>query len=171
MGGRIALSLYEFMAEHVNKIVLLAPDGLKLNFWYWLSTQTSVGNSMFRFTMRSPGWFLGMLRLGNKVRVINRSIYKFVEYYIHDQTVRQELYDRWTSMRDCTPNLEKIKEIIRKHRTKVRLLYGKHDRIIVPSPAEKFIEGLDDVQLLILECGHQVLHSKNANHIAEAIIN
>jgi len=171
MGGRIALSLYEFMPERVSKIVLLAPDGLKLNFWYWLSTQTAVGNSMFRFTMRSPGWFLGMLRIGNKVGIINKSIYKFVEYYIHDERVRQELYDRWTSMRHCKPDLENIRKQIQQHHTKIRLLYGKHDRIIMPSPASRFTMELDEVQLQMLDCGHQVLHIKNVEQIVEAVIN
>ena len=171
MGGRIALSLYEFMPERVKKIILLAPDGLKLNFWYWLSTQTAIGNATFKFTMKSPGWFLAMLRLGNKVKVINKSIYKFVEYYIHDERVRKELYHRWTSMRYCKPNLENIKREIQKHQTTVRLLYGKHDRIIIPSPASRFIEDLDEAQLQMLDCGHQVLHIKNVEQIAEAVIN
>ena len=43
LGGRIALSLYEAMPDKIEKLVLLAPDGLKVNFWYWLATQTWLG--------------------------------------------------------------------------------------------------------------------------------
>ena len=32
LGGRVALSLYQTMPEQIKKLVLLAPDGLKLNF-------------------------------------------------------------------------------------------------------------------------------------------
>ena len=171
LGGRIALSLFEEMPHRVKKLVLLAPDGLKLNFWYWFSTQTFIGNKLFRWTMRSPGWFLGMLRIGNKVSIINKSIYKFVEYYIHDKQVRQELYDRWTSMRKCRPDLENIKLHLQENLASVKLLYGKHDRIIVVAPAEKFIDGLKNGELQILDCGHQVLHAKNASAIVQALIN
>jgi pimeloyl-ACP methyl ester carboxylesterase len=171
LGGRIALSLYEKMPDQIDRIVLLAPDGLKLNFWYWLSTQTYLGNKTFKLTMKSPGWFLGMLRIGNKIKLINRSIYKFVEYYIHDDRVRRELYDRWTCMRKCRPTLSVIREKIGQHRVTVRLLYGKHDRIILASPAERFIKGLNDARITMLDCGHQVLHQKNAEQIVNALIN
>jgi len=171
MGGRLALCLFEKTPMRVERLVLLAPDGLKLNFWYWLSTQTLIGNKCFKFTMSSPGWFLGMLRFGNKIGVINRSIYKFVEYYIHDEQVRNELYSRWTCMKKCKPSLQIIKNEILKNTTTVRLLYGKHDRIILPSPAMRFIEGLSTARISMLDCGHQVLHSKNVEAIAEALIN
>jgi len=171
LGGRIALSLFEEMPQRIKKLVLLAPDGLKLNFWYWFSTQSFIGNSLFRWTMRSPGWFLSLLRVGNRVSIINKSIYKFVEYYIHDKQVRQELYDRWTCMRKCRPSVKNIKQDLQKNVASIRLLYGKHDRIIVASPAERFINGLRNGQLQILDCGHQVLHAKNASAIVHALIN
>jgi len=171
MGGRLALCLFEKIPNRVEKLVLLAPDGLKLNFWYWFSTQTLIGNKCFKLTMSSPGWFLGMLRFGNKIGVINRSIFKFVEYYIHDEQVRSELYNRWTRMRKCKPSLTAIKNQIRQNATTVRLLYGKHDRIILPSPALRFIDGLSTATITVLDCGHQVLHSKNVEAIAEALIN
>jgi len=171
MGGRLALCLFEKIPMRVERLVLLAPDGLKLNFWYWFSTQTFIGNRCFKFTMSYPGWFLGMLRFGNKIGVINRSIYKFVEYYIHDEQVRDDLYNRWTCMRKCTPSLTAIKNQVRKRAIAVRLLYGKHDRIILPSPAMRFINGLSTARISMLDCGHQVLHSKNVEAIAEALIN
>ena len=170
LGGRLALSVYEIMPELVEKLVLLAPDGLKLNFWYWLSTQTSIGNKSFKYTMSHPSWFLGMLTIGNRVGLINRSIYKFVDYYIHDDQVRKELFNRWTCLRKCKPDLEHIRNDIRKFQTGVRLIYGKHDRIILSSPAQKFIRNLENVKLEVLDCGHQVLHSKNAQQIAKALI-
>jgi pimeloyl-ACP methyl ester carboxylesterase len=171
LGGRIALSAYTQIANSVSRLVLLAPDGLKLNFWYWLATQTSLGKLTFKQTMKKPGWFLSMLRLGNRIKLINRSIYKFVDYYIHDERVRQELYDRWMSMRYCKPDLDLVRKEVQANRIPVRLLYGKHDRIILPSPGLRFINHLPNAQIEMLDCGHQVLHPKNATQIASALIN
>src|ERR1700741_969757 len=36
MGGRVALHLIQQIPERIKKVVLLAPDGMKVNFWYWL---------------------------------------------------------------------------------------------------------------------------------------
>ncbi len=170
LGGRIALSLYQQIPAQIKRIVLLAPDGLKMNFWYWVSTQTLIGNSLFKWTMASPGWFFGMLKIGNRIQFINRSIYKFVEYYIHDDDVRRELYDRWTCLRKCKPNIAHIRNHIATYQSTVRLLYGKHDRIILTSPAKRFIDELKTAKIEVLDCGHQVLHGKNSDQIVNALI-
>lgn len=170
LGGRLALCVVQQLQSQVSKIVLLAPDGLTVNFWYWLATQTRIGRKAFKLTMHKPGWFMGMLNVANKARILNQSIYKFVKYYIHDDYVRKELYERWTGLRECSPDTGKIKKIIQQHHITVRLLYGKHDRIIGNKKGQKFLHGISAGSVEVLNCGHQVLHEKNAEAIAKALL-
>jgi pimeloyl-ACP methyl ester carboxylesterase len=93
LGGRVVLSLYEKMHFQIEKLILLAPDGLKVNFWYWLSTQTWVGNKLFISTMKHPGWFFFLLRILNKLGLVNASVFKFVNHYIGDQQAQQQQVD------------------------------------------------------------------------------
>lgn len=171
LGGRVALSFYQQSPEKVEKLLLMAPDGLKVNFWYWLSTQTWAGNRFFAFTMKYPGWVFGLLRLINGLKLLNASIYKFVRYYIGKPELRQLLYNRWTALRKLKPDLKKIKELVREHKTPVRLIYGKHDRIILSSVGEKFRAGIEDhCQLTVIHSGHQVLHEKHVEEILPALL-
>ncbi len=171
LGGRIALSLYQANPEIIQKLVLLAPDGLKVNFWYWLSTQTWIGNKFFAFTMKHPAWFFGFLKVLNKLKLVNASIFKFVNFYIGDKEVRRLLYARWTSLRRLSPDLSRIKSSIRENRTPVRLVYGKHDRIILSSVGEKFKKGIEEYCILSLfHSGHQVLHEKHVVEILPALL-
>jgi pimeloyl-ACP methyl ester carboxylesterase len=171
LGGRAALSFLQANPEKVEKLILLAPDGLKVNFWYWLSTQTSLGNKFFAFTLKYPGWFFGFLKLLNKLRLVNASIFKFVNYYIGDVTVRRLLYQRWTTLRKLKPDLALIKSYIRKENIPVRLIYGKHDRIILSSVGEKFKKGIEEqCTLTIIHSGHQVLHEKHVGEILPALL-
>jgi pimeloyl-ACP methyl ester carboxylesterase len=171
LGGRIALSLYQAIPEKIEKIILLAPDGLKVNFWYWLATQTWPGNKFFAFTMKKPGWFFGLLKLMNKLKILNASIFKFVNYYIGDAEVRRLLYTRWTTLRKITPHKRCIKNHIRENKTPVRLIYGKHDRIILSSVGEKFKKGIEEYcTLSIIHSGHQVLHEKHIEEILPALL-
>jgi len=170
LGGRIALSLYQAGWQRITKLILLAPDGLKVNRWYWFATQTKVGNRLFHFTMKHPGWFFGLLKLMNRLRLVNASIFKFVKYYIGDEKVRQQLYTRWTVLRKLKPGIPVIKEQIRKQQTPVRLLYGMHDRIILSSVGEKFRSGIETYcTISMLHAGHQVLHEKHAGEILPAL--
>ncbi len=171
LGGRMALSLYQTIPEKIEKIVLLAPDGLKINFWYRLATQTWLGNKFFALTMKKPGWFFGFLKLLNKLKLINASIFKFVNYYIGDAEVRRLLYARWTTLRKVKPDVSSIKNHIRSAQTPVRLVYGKHDRIILSSVGEKFRKGIEEhCTLTIIRSGHQVLHEKHIEEILPALL-
>jgi pimeloyl-ACP methyl ester carboxylesterase len=166
LGGRVALRLYQSQPSLIKKIILLAPDGLKVNFWYWLATATRIGNRFFLFTMKHPSWFFGFLKLLNKLGLVNASIFKFVNYYIGDAAVRNALYERWTGLRKLKPDLKKIRRSIRQHKTFTGLLYGKHDRIILSVVGERFRKGIEEhCKLKVIEAGHQVLHEKYKDEI------
>jgi pimeloyl-ACP methyl ester carboxylesterase len=171
LGGRMVLALYEQMPLQIERLVLLAPDGLKVNFWYWLSTQTWIGNKFFSFTMKHPFWFFGFLKLLNKLKLVNASIFKFVNYSIGDKEVRRLLYARWTTLRKIKPSLKKIKLSVNTNKTKVRLVYGKLDRIILSSVGEKFKKGIEEhCTISVIHSGHQVLHEKHAAEILPALL-
>ncbi len=171
LGGRIALGLLQQVPEQIEKMILLAPDGLKVNFWYWLATQTWPGNKFFSFTMKKPGWFFGFLKLLNKMGLVNASIFKFVNYYIGDKTVRQLLFQRWTTLRKIKPDITLVKSLIKKNNIAVRLLYGKHDRIILSSTGEKFRKEIkEQCSIHIIHAGHQILHEKHIDEILPALL-
>lgn len=170
LGGRVALSFCQAIPDRIQKIVLIAPDGLKVNFWYWLATQTWWGRKFFAFTMNHPGWFFGFLKVMNKLGLVNASIFKFVNYYIGDAGARSILYNRWTVLRKLRPNLARIKRYIADHGITTRLLYGRHDRIILSSVGEKFRKGCEEhVTIAVIPSGHQVLHEKHSADLLNAL--
>jgi len=170
LGGRVALSLHQAWPNLTERLVLMAPDGLKVNFWYWLSTRTWVGNKLFDFTMKYPGWFFLFLRIINRLGMVNASIFKFVNFYIGNKGARIQLYERWTTLRRLKPNIKRIKSFILQNKTPVRLIYGRHDRIILPIRGEKFKEGIEAYcTLKVIASGHQVLHEKHGDEILESL--
>src|SRR5579872_1011138 len=158
MGGRVALQLLELAPEKIHRLVLLAPDGLQMNPWYWLATQTGPGNRLFRRTMKRPGWLFFLLRTGHVLRIVNPSIFKFTVHYIDDTAVRDNLYARWTTMRGFRPHLRKIGACLRREGILVHLIYGSYDRIIRWERGERFRrQHPDHCELTLLPAGHQLL--------------
>jgi pimeloyl-ACP methyl ester carboxylesterase len=171
LGGRVALSLCQAMPDKIEKLVLLAPDGLKLNFWYWLTTQTWLGNRFFHFTMKHPGWFFGFLKLLNKLKLVNASVFKFVNFYIGKAELRKLLYARWTTLRKLKPDSKLIKSFARKNNIQFRLVYGMYDRIILSSVGERFKTGVEEqCKISIIHSGHQLLHEKHIKEILPALL-
>jgi pimeloyl-ACP methyl ester carboxylesterase len=170
MGGRVALQLLELAPSRVRRMVLLATDGLQMNFWYWLATQTRAGNALFRWTMRRPAWLFFLLRTGNFLRLVNPSIYKFTAHYVDDQRVRENLYARWTTMRGFRPDLRRVGGFIRQYCIPVMLLYGSYDRIIRWERGERFRRpNAPYCELTLLPAGHQLLQAKFLEVIAKAL--
>jgi pimeloyl-ACP methyl ester carboxylesterase len=162
MGSRVALSIYQVMSAQVKRMVLLAPDGLKVNGWYWLATRTWIGNRLFAFTMKHPGWFFILIKLFRKSKLINTGVYKFAYFYVGDQETRRLLYSRWMNLRKFSPGKKIIRSLIRNEKTPVNLVYGRYDRIIMPAAGEKFRKGIEaQCDLHIIASGHQVLQEKN----------
>ena len=170
MGGRVALQLLQLAPAKIRQLVLLATDGLQMNPWYWLVTQTAAGNRLFRWTMRHPHWLFFLLRSGHFLHLVNPSVYKFTSYYVDDPRTREKLYARWTTMRGFRPDLKIVGGFIRRYRIPVRLLYGSYDRIIRWERGERF-RRLNEpfCELTLLPGGHQLLQPKFTEVIAKAL--
>jgi pimeloyl-ACP methyl ester carboxylesterase len=170
MGGRVALQLLQLAPEKIRRMVLLAPDGLQMNPWYWLATQTSAGNRLFRWTMQRPAWLFFLLKTGHLLRLVNPSIYKFTAHYVDDQRVREILYARWTTMRGFRPSLAIAGGFIRQYEIPIELLYGSYDRIIRWERGERFRRANPAFcNLTLLPAGHQLLQAKFLEVIAKAL--
>lgn len=170
MGGRVALSVYEYVPHRVQHLVLLAPDGIKVNFWYWLATQTHWGNMLFKSVMRKPDIFFTVTKTLKNWRMINLGIYNYVHQYLKQKDKRIQLYTVWTTMRKLRPDIQKIKALIPRHNTRVTLFYGRHDRVIRHTTGTSFRKGLEACCTLhILSCGHRLLQEKNARTVAAVL--
>ncbi len=157
MGGRIALHLLTMQPQRIAGIVLVAPDGIYVNPWYWLATQTRWGNQLFRVTMENPNWFLGLLRFAEKRG-------------LHDSAVRKALYRRWTTMRRFKPNKAQVLQTLKHKGQRLQILYGKYDRIITPKYGQRWQAAAPQhIRITLIDGGHILLQEKYAAHIAAAL--
>lgn len=167
MGGRVALAVYEQIPRRVQQLVLLAPDGLKTNFWYWLATQTAIGNRLFRHLMKNPEPFFAVTGMLKNMHMINMGVYHYVTQYLKQEDMRSRLYNIWTTMRKIRPRSAIIQSLISGHKTPVVFIYGRYDRVIRYTTGLAFKKRAGDCCTLhILPCGHRVLQEKNTAAIA-----
>lgn len=171
MGGRISLSLAEIASEKILKVFLLAPDGFKMNFWYWLATQTYLGNKIFSATIHYPAPFLRIVRGLNRFGLLNQSIHKYVQAHLHDQERRKQLYLRWTCLRKFRPNLSRLRNRLLDRKIELVQLYGLHDRIILPNRGQQFSDSIHPLgKLEIINSGHRLLEEKYAATIVPHLL-
>jgi pimeloyl-ACP methyl ester carboxylesterase len=166
MGGRLALAMLQEMPSRIDRVVLIAPDGLHRNFWYWFSTQTAAGNKLFNYTMRNPHWFFGGMKFLRNFRLLNKSIFRFAHSYLDDAGERSLLYERWTTMRRFKPDASRITSALKKHGIPLRMLFGMYDRIILSKRSASLDKKNDTITVKTIRAGHQLLKEKYAKDIA-----
>lgn len=171
LGGRLALWLLEKIPARINRAILLAPDGLHVNFWYWLGTQTLLGNKLFYATMLKPAWFFTLIKIAGNVGMLNTSIIKLVHYYLDDKVGRLLLYKRWTALRKFKPDLQLSKKNIISYNIPVRLVFGSYDQIILEKRSDFFKNNNNNVKVTVLDAGHQLLKEKYITHIIQQFSN
>ena len=168
MGGRVALYLTQLVPHRVERLVLIAPDGLSFNFWRWLFSETFIGNKLLAYTIHHAGWALAIINRAENLKVIHRSLADFIRYYIYDEEHRLMLYRRWISMRKFSPRLPKIKQLVRKHSIPVRMLFGAFDRVIPAAGGKRFMQGIEEhASITVVEAGHNLLGELQAVRIAD----
>ncbi len=170
MGGRVALHLMQLMPQQIEQVVLIAPDGMRMNFWYWLGTQTMVGNKIFQYTMENPNWFRAMLKGLVATKLVDNWIVRFANQFLNDPEQRNKLYNIWTTMRKFKPDLNKVKSEMQAHQMPLHLFYGKFDKVIQSKYGEKFQSQITQYcSIKTIDAGHQLLTEQHAAIIAHAL--
>jgi pimeloyl-ACP methyl ester carboxylesterase len=170
MGSRVCLAILEFMPCNIDKVALIAADGLSINFYYYFLTRTFIGKRLFKKMMEQPGFFFSVVNWLNKKNLVNASRHKFVMNFMHSESGRKLLLQVWPGMSDIIPSPTKLKRLIRQYNIPVSIFMGANDRITPPYLGRNFQSGLDTVQLHILEKGHRVFDHENAEQIAQCLL-
>lgn len=172
MGGRVSLQLLQQIPDRIRRVVLAAPDGLHKNPWQRFATQNRLGNRLFGYVMRQPGWFFKVIDLAGWLKLYHKSLVKFVHYYLDDAEQRKLLYQRWTAMRYFNPDPQLVKKNAEIRRIPVWLFFGLFDKVIVASHGHRFAEGAESlIHVKELTAGHQLLREKYASVIAAPLLN
>lgn len=161
MGGRIALSMMQQYPAEIKRLLLIAPDGLHHNKWQSIATATRPGNRLFAFTMQNPGWLLYLLQALAKTGLYSKNLLRFIRFYLDDPMQRKLLYQRWTTFRMFRPDQKKIASLLNQHESRIDLVFGAYDPVILTKYGRAFAEkNPDKISLKELMAGHQLLKEK-----------
>lgn len=167
LGGRIALVLTEMMASRTEKTALIAPDGLHVNFWYWLGTQTFIGKSLFYHLMHKPQTLQQFFNLARKSGMAKGNTIDFAAYYVKNEQARINLYNRWTFLSKFKPSIDRLRKKIVKHNISLRMLFGTDDVIILSKRGERLKKDIPLIKVKTISASHFLLNRRYAKEIVE----
>lgn len=169
MGGRVCLTATELLADSIDKVVLLASDGLIFNRFYHFVTATPFGKRVFRSFLKNPKHYESLINLARRTNIVNESKYKFATKYLDNEQERKFLLNVWPAMRLLIPNYDTINRQVREHNISIDVFMGKYDRVIPLSHAYKLQKKVTSINIHVLEKGHRILDNTTAPKIASVL--
>lgn len=167
LGGKIALKTLELLPDRVTGILLIAPDGVKINNFYKFVSGTSLGRAIYRGILKNPKPLFRSADFLRAIRLLPEKLHRFVYFHMESYEKRKLVGEVWMIYRFFDPNIPEIQRIINSKGIRATLIYGKFDRVIQAWQGEKLDAGLDQDSLHILESGHLLLQESTVDYIVE----
>jgi pimeloyl-ACP methyl ester carboxylesterase len=166
LGGKLALKLVELTPGRIVEMVLIAPDGLKINPLYRFTTNTQLGKYLYGRVISNPSRVLGAAKILSNLRLLDSKIEVFIRQQLESRTNRERIYKVWRAFRLITPDLVDIRSKIHRYHIKTTLVFGKHDKIIQPSLARK-LDGISEgkVHIILLDKAHNLTTTSVAEEL------
>ena len=170
MGGKISFSLLHHFYERINEMYLMAPDGIKVNFWYSFTSKNRIGNMLYRFLLKKPEPFFRFMRAIKLYRLLSDKLYRFVLNNLESEEKRQLVYNVWLTLRQIEPNAKTSAKLINENKIKCYLFFGKYDSVIPPKIGEYFVAMLDEKHLFVVETGHNLFKKEMKAELGKFLV-
>ena len=160
-GARLALALAREEAQHWERLVLLAPDGLPRNGWYAFFDHLPLGlkKQVARLFDRS-GLLLSWANKLYEWKCLDAFSLKFVRQHLQTEATRKRLKGIWLSAA-AFPSLHSSCSFLSKTPDLIQqLITGERDAVIPPTSFAYLAQQIPQLQWIkIAEAGHDLFNA------------
>lgn len=165
-GGRAVLTQIPLFGAQLDRVLLLAPDGivnpgLMTVSWVpsWFRRMTSGLFNHTHHLLPLAGWL-------HRRKWLAPSAYTFAEFYLKTKRRRQQVKIYWISLADFQVDLPKVKSTITSENIPVSIFIGRRDHII-PSEVGKILQNKIETWVEVIET--DTGHMMNGGAVLEAL--
>ncbi len=166
LGGRYALATAESFPNRIDRLILMAPDGVVEHPLYVLATRFAPARWVFRQLVRNPKPLFAVADLARRLRLIPKNLMYFVRYMLDTPEERQCLYRTWVSLRHLSFSIESLYKNLKSSDVEVWLFAGKYDTVFPPTRLGILSRRMPPERFVILESSHTRLVEKTAGYLA-----
>ena len=160
MGGRLGLMLLQHAGEKITSAKFLASDGLTRNKLYAFTVGTWLGRKIANGLKKNASVVIGLARILKSLKLLPVKLFRFVEYYMHERSMREQVFNVWMGYRHCYPVMKSVAQSLEKNKIPIEFIFGKHDVIIPWKHGDKLrrlTSNLTFVRWKIVERGHRLM--------------
>lgn len=160
MGGRLGLMLLQESGENISSARFLASDGLTRNKLYAFTVGTFLGRSIAHGLKKNGSVVINLARLLKNLKLLPVKLFRFVEFYMHERKVREQVFDVWMGYRRCYPKMKLIAQSIEQNKIPTEFIFGKYDVVIPWKHGDKLralTSQINHVKWKVVDKGHRLM--------------
>ncbi|MBX9852112.1 MAG: alpha/beta hydrolase [Cytophagaceae bacterium] len=157
MGGKFVLATLESYHQQIERLILIAPDGIKTSFWYSLATYPGWMRKLFRRIIIKPGIYFTLVKYLGALKLMDKGVLRFANTQMITRRQRRRVYYSWIVFSDLKFDMDKIASILKINNIKLEMYLGEYDKVITQKNMKRLLDKLDDYQINILSSGHSSL--------------
>ena len=157
MGGKFAFATLEAFPEKIKRMLLVAPDGIKVNFWYRLATYPVAMRALFESFVSKPTIFFSLAKFLQSVGIIDKYLLRFVILQMDTEEKRKRVYATWIYFRHLKFEMKSIAELLKQENIPLKIIVGRYDKVIPVKDMQMLLKYVSEGQLQVLEAGHNQL--------------
>jgi pimeloyl-ACP methyl ester carboxylesterase len=170
LGGRVTLSLVQFLHKRIDRMILIAPDGLKRSLYNDITTNTNLGKNFVKWMVKYPEAFFGSIDKLHHYKLISNKIKKVINIHFETHDKRVLMRNALSSFKHINPNLRKVANNINNSAIEVVMIFGKYDFIIPIKLGELFLKRIKTKKKLhIINSSHNILTENASKALAELL--
>jgi pimeloyl-ACP methyl ester carboxylesterase len=159
-GGRIVQKMLFEWIPQVDKVFLIAPDGLKTKWLSLVNLMPRWFKSFLKWILLKPDWFINLVKHFYRWGFINRFLHNFVCFHFGTKEKRDRVFHTWYSLGNFKINPKKVKKLLRQYPISVDMYFGSHDKIIPLSTAVLLSAGMPNIRVFEIDAGHLLVDAK-----------
>lgn len=165
MGGKFVFATLVSFPDRIDRINLIAPDGVNNVRWYSLATGSQLMRAFFRRVVIKPKPFFSFLRISRMFGLANPRMIRFAEREMDVVSKRKRVYNTWANFRLLKVRLSRIIFMINHYNISVHFYFGKHDKVITRKHVNPLIRSLNEKKVHVLNSGHTNLIQSVADNV------
>jgi len=169
MGSRFNLVMAECLPAIVSKLILVAPDGVRIRLWTKLATKTWIGKKVFQYFVQSENAYLNIVTMLYRLKLMPSSIFAFTKWHMRDKLNRFKVYHSWMNMRKLNPDLKLINQHVLHYHFHLIAYFGKEDKVINQDCLKRLAAKIPSAKIVQLNKGHSLLDKELFEVIARQL--
>ncbi|MBS1486882.1 MAG: alpha/beta hydrolase [Bacteroidetes bacterium] len=160
LGGKFVLATLEAFPQRVKKIWLLAPDGIKINFWYRLATYPLLTRALFHSFIFRPKIFFALIHFFDRFGLASKYLLRFALSQMDTEEKRKRVYHSWIYFRHLRFDMREVAAHINSHHIPLTVCVGKHDKVIPAKDMHRLLKFVPHGKFEVPDTGHNQLIEK-----------